>query len=326
MIEFVTKFLKVLFFLLLIVVLLWLVGGLVLGLAGKFPNNWQRAFLLRKSPLYSFGSLVLIGTAYWLKRRELLVYFGWAVLAPIMILGVAVFARIVQGEDFWNATSKSFGWPYPWRELFVLGILSALLVQLAVNIYFTRKGYVSSATFGNVISIMVIFMPWVLGSCVTLALIAIEKYKAHIWISVIYLAMVCFWDFCIWRLSKPETHSRYRTRCRELLVHVDGVVFGIVLFWVLLLPYIIRDDHVTFAFFSDIQTSQANSPNKPVDTEKLIKHKLEEPLMAGVIGFATILSMVLLVVHFGEWEKEERSCQIASEPDISAPLVAPTEG
>jgi len=293
--------------------LLWLLLSLALYFLGNFlPDNWQIIFLLRSTPLWSFWGVVLLGTAYWLNRRGILVYFFVGLLVTLGAVAVPILGRtVLKGENMWLATTKAFGYPYPWRELFVLGILSALVVQLAVLIYFYKKDYPASATFRyRFINILVVVMPFLLSFCVISALIGIEEYEYHISSGVVYLGLVSLWDFSVWKWSRQSSneaeprHQKYKKCCKELFINVDGIVFFIVLFWVLLLPSMIRADHVAFSFCSDIDKSQASAPNSVIDTKALARHKLQEPLMAGVVGFAGIFSMLCLVIHFGQWEKE----------------------
>jgi hypothetical protein len=301
------------------------------------PSKWGPLFLFRLNPLLCSALIVFLITACLLKRY----WSKLGVSQPFIIaLWGPAFAISFGGflYSFINrADIPAAGLParfieYPWRGIFAAGILSSVWVQLAAAHYFDEKGYTTSAQYPNsLIRTMNEVMKASMTACAICALGFMEFYNLHIVFSVIYMALVSFWDLSILRGSEPALnkrveHEKFKKCCSQLFWHVDGLVFGTVLLWVVLIYAVIIRGHRTFSLVSEINTFLAQfGPLTKDNIGQLAKHGLEEPLMGGVIGFHAIFSAALLMIHFRDWEKDERSTKTAEASEQSTQASATSE-
>lgn len=224
-----------------------------------------------------------------------------AFLAPFSILVVSFVILIATSPDKNPEKVIRLYIDYPWRMLFAIGILSSIWVQFTLEFYYADKDYKESTKlhYRKVTEYIQLFM---LGSIIV-ALICIQYYYIHILATLFYLLLVSTCDTLVWLSSEAlagekseQKHQKFKECCRQLLFHVDGVVFFVVLFWVLIISFSLSGERASF-----ILSSELIEPSKGA-VGNLVKHELREPLMAGMIGFHAILSVILLLVHLMEWE------------------------
>jgi hypothetical protein len=163
--------------------------------------------------------------------------------------------------------------------------------------------------------------------CVIGALLGMKFYNFHVYFSLGYMGLVSLWDLSILKGSAPLNdekvleHEKFKKCCKQLLWHVDGVVFIVVLVWLIVIKLFIVDDHRTFSFVSEVTAFLKAFPDKATENiSQLSRHNLEEPLMGGMIGFHTILSMALLVVHFSDWEADGNDAAAVAPVGNQAPV------
>jgi hypothetical protein len=301
-----------------VLLLAWLVCGLAIYVRGNFAGEWRGVFLLANRPLLSVAGLLILGIAL------LTIYGLWSFLVglwgPVIVAGVVAILSIpgiVKLQDFVE---------YPWRIIFTVGILASLWAQLSAAFYFRLRNLSTSTDFKSpVLDTANEIVKFVMVVCVLVALIGMVRFGFHILFSLGYLALVAVWDFTIVRWSKPvngkqQEYDKYRKCCGELLWHVDGVVFLIVFIWLVVIQVFVASDSRLFSFVSEVSDFLIRFPEHAIThLVELNKHRLEEPLMGGVIGFHSILSMALLVAHFRDWESERTDSRPAlqrAEPAV----------
>jgi hypothetical protein len=238
--------------------------------------------------------------------------FGLGLGGPIIVLSLSF---IIAHFLMHKSVSEVFQGRV-WRWIFVFGIFSSLWVQFAVTFYFEEKDYFLSAKYKSGVKELNLYIPASMVGSAIVSLVGIETYSIHISFTIVYLGLLSYWDFAVWKLSDPiserrDLHQQFQKCCSQLLLHVDGVVFLILLFWAVVVMIFVRSNQGPFSPHSDVEKLLANCPNSPAILT-LFSHELSEALMGGVVGFHTILSVVLLMIHLFEWGQED-------SPSVSPP-------
>jgi hypothetical protein len=221
--------------------------------------------------------------------------FGFGLIGPLLV----VFFVAMMSDHFFETLFE-----YPWHIIFAMGIMASLWAQISVFFFFFFNGYQKVSTYGGRFGQKIDFavrtlFPLLTALLVTLSLVKIRELGVHISCVLGYLLSVAVLDWLTWRMTKCTTEgqheakvSEFKEASRQLLFHIDGAVFLVVVMWVIAL-WIFPEK--SFYFKYELMNGTAPDPSK--------EHLLRDPLLAGVIGCQMFLTWFLLGAHLLAWKQ-----------------------
>lgn len=200
-----------------------------------------------------------------------------------------------------------------WTQVFAIGIGLSLLLQIAISFYFYYENYFEATKLPYGLGYIGRIIPILMTLCAAAAVINVVKHSdTHFYWTLGYLCLGVLWDGAEAYLATPVKGRfakaiLFKDRCRQLFCHIDGPTFLVVGIWlaIVILFWEPRQGDQG-KFLTVVQVAKIIGEGQQDFLIKLhtFAQPLSEPLLAGVIGFQMVISVVLLLVHLYEWESQ----------------------